>query len=144
MILISLALWYIVRVFVDAAGADFSFLLRQLEGVGSPRNYMPRNKIPADLRSLARGHTDLCIKVLAGIVSQEAVPAAARVQRRILLDRGWGKPPQAHTGVNGEGDIKVTIRHILEHIDEQPTTIAGEVVRHIDADATVEDQVDQS
>ena len=65
--------------------------LRQLEGVGSPRNHMPRNKIPADLRSLARGHTDLCIKVLAGIVSQEALPPAARVSAAgILLDRGWG------------------------------------------------------
>ena len=53
---------------------------------------MPRKKIPADLRSLARGHTELCIKVLAGIVSQEAVPASARVSAAgILLDRGWGK-----------------------------------------------------
>jgi hypothetical protein len=33
----------------------------------------------ATLRSLARGHTELCIKVLAGIVSQEANSPAARV-----------------------------------------------------------------
>jgi hypothetical protein len=106
---------------------------------------MPRKKISADLRSLARGHTELCIKVLAGMLSQEAVPAAARVSAAgILLDRGWGRAPQAIIGANGEGDIKVTIRHILEHIDETPITIAGEVVRDIDADATVEDQVDQS
>ena len=76
---------------------------------------MPRKKIPADLKSLARGHTELCIKVLAGIVSQEAVPAAARVSAAgILLDRGWGKPPQTHTGEDGEGDIRVTIRHIVD------------------------------
>jgi hypothetical protein len=31
----------------------------------------------------------------------------------ILLDRGWGKPPQAHTGEDGD-DIKVTIRTIIE------------------------------
>jgi hypothetical protein len=75
---------------------------------------MPRKKIPADLKSLARGHTELAIKTLAGMLSQAAVPAAARVSAAsILLDRGWGKPAQAHTGEDGE-DIKVTIRTILE------------------------------
>src|SRR6185436_9133119 len=54
-----------------------------------PRNYLPQKKIPADLRSLPRGHTELCIKVLAGIVSQEALPPAARVSAAsALLDRG--------------------------------------------------------
>jgi hypothetical protein len=70
------------------------------------------------LRSLARGHTELCIKVLAGIVSQEAVPPAARVSAAgILLDRGWGKPEQAHTGELG-GDLRVTIRQIIERAGE--------------------------
>jgi hypothetical protein len=65
--------------------------LRQQEGVDPPRKYLPRKKIPADLRSLARGHTEPCIKVLAGILSQEAAPAAARVSAAsALLDRGWG------------------------------------------------------
>ena len=40
---------------------------------------------------------------------------AARVQAvNILLDRGWGKPPQAHTGEN----ISVTIRQIVECGDD--------------------------
>jgi uncharacterized membrane protein YkgB len=57
-------------------------------------------KVTACLISLASGFrgTLLCAKVLAGIVSQEAVPAAARVAAAgILLDRGWGKAiqPQA-------------------------------------------------
>ena len=77
--------------------------------------------------------------MLAGIVSQEAVPPAARVSAAgILLDRGWGKATQAHTGENGEGDIRVTIRHILEHIDEKPVIIGGAAVRCIDADTTDE------
>jgi len=46
---------------------------------------LPRKKIPTDLRSLARGHTELCIKVLAGIVSQEAVPPAAHVSAAGIL-----------------------------------------------------------
>ena len=75
---------------------------------------MPRKKISADLRSLARGHTELCIKVLAGMVSQEAIPPAARVSAAgILLDRGWGKAPQPHTGEDDK-DICVTIRNIVE------------------------------
>src|SRR6185312_3704327 len=58
-------------------------------GVDPPRNYLPQKKIPADLRSLPRGRTELCIKVLAGIVSQEALPPAARVSAAsALLDRG--------------------------------------------------------
>jgi hypothetical protein len=35
--------------------------------------------VAAYLRSLARGRTELCIKVLAGIVNQGAVSPAARV-----------------------------------------------------------------
>ena len=75
---------------------------------------MPRKKIPADLRSLARGHTELCIKVLAGLVSQDAVPPAARVSAAgILLDRGWGRAPQPHTGEDDK-EIRVTIRNLIE------------------------------
>ena len=87
--------------------------LRQQEGVGPPRKPLPRKKIPANLRSLARGHTELCVKVLAGIVSQEAVPPAARVSAAgILLDRGWGRAPQPHAGEDGK-DIHVTIRKMI-------------------------------
>jgi hypothetical protein len=86
---------------------------RHQEGVGPPRKPLPRKKIPANLRSLARGHTELCVKVLAGIVSQEAVPAAARVSAAgILLDRGWGRAPQHHAGEDGK-DIHVTIRKMI-------------------------------
>jgi hypothetical protein len=75
-------------------------------------------RIPADLKSLARAHIELAIKVLAGMLSQEAVPAAARVSAAsILLDRGSGKPPQAHTGEDSQ-DIRVTIRQIVEHLDD--------------------------
>ena len=71
------------------------------------------------MRSLARGHTELCIKTLAGIVSQEASPAAARVSAAsALLDRGWGKAIQPHTGGEG-GDIHVVIRQILDGGDKE-------------------------
>jgi hypothetical protein len=68
------------------------------------------------MRSLARGHTALCIKTLAGIVSQEASPAAARVTAAgILLDRGWGKAEQPHTGPEG-GSIEFVIRRIVSEM----------------------------
>ena len=74
--------------------------------------------IRADLRSLARGHTALCIKVLAGLVSQEAIPPAARVSAAgILLDRAWGRAPQPHAGEDGN-DLRITIRQIVEGSDE--------------------------
>jgi hypothetical protein len=83
---------------------------RQQEGVDPPRKPLPRKKIPSDLRSLARGHTELCIKVLAGIVSLEPALSAACVSAAgILLDRGWGRAPQPHTG---EERIRVTIRNV--------------------------------
>ena len=49
----------------------------------------------ADIRSLARDQTELCIKVLKSIAAQTSAPAAARVAAvTVLLDRGWGKAIQ--------------------------------------------------
>ena len=31
-----------------------------------------------------------------------------------LLDRGWGKAQQPHAGADGDGDIRVTIRQIVD------------------------------
>jgi hypothetical protein len=56
----------------------------------------------------------LCIKVLAGIVSQEAIPPAARVSAAgILLERGWGRAAQVHSDADG-GPIQVIIRQIVD------------------------------
>jgi hypothetical protein len=30
-----------------------------------------------------------------------------------LLDRGWGRPPQVHSGEDG-GDLRITIRQIVD------------------------------
>jgi hypothetical protein len=69
-------------------------------------------RAPVDIRSLARSHTEIAIKVLAGI-AKDGTNEGARVAAAVaLLDRGWGKPPQAHTGEEGEGTIRVIIRDI--------------------------------
>jgi len=67
---------------------------------------------------LARSHTKIAIKVLAGIAKDGTNESARVAAACALLDRGWGKPPQAQTGENGEGGIEVIIRHIVEGRDE--------------------------
>ena len=79
-------------------------------------------KAPIDLRSLARSHTEMALRTLCGI-AQSGESEVARVNASIhILDRGWGKAPQAHTGENGEGSIRVVVRHILER-KQEPLTI---------------------
>lgn len=57
------------------------------------------SKAPAQIKSLARQHTETAINVLAGIMNQPASPENARVAAaNALLDRGWGKPTQPLSG----------------------------------------------
>src|SRR3954466_6615538 len=103
---------------------------------------MPRKRIPADLRSLARGHTALSIKGLAGIAQNGQTDAARVAAATALLDRGWGRPSQAHTGEDGEGDIKVVIRHIAEagSIKQQQTLQIDAVPAPVGTDDDTEDE----
>jgi len=74
----------------------------------------------------------MALNTLVGIARQTQSPPAARVAAATqILDRGWGKADQNHTV---DGDIKVTIRHILEHIDEKPVVIEGKEVLTIEAE----------
>jgi hypothetical protein len=71
-------------------------------------------RAPTDLRSLARAHTEMGLRVLCGIAQNSDSDNARVAAVALIWDRGWGKAPQAHTGADGEGDIRVTIRHIIE------------------------------
>ena len=82
-------------------------------------------KAPIDIRSLARQHTDTALRVLAQIASHGENEGARVAACAHLLDRGYGKAPQAHTGEDGEGDIRVTIRHIVQGITNAPATLAA-------------------
>jgi hypothetical protein len=76
------------------------------------------------LRSLARAHTQMGLKVLAGIASNENAPAAARVSAvALLFERGWGKATQLHAGEVGENEVRVAIRHITEGSRDVPQVI---------------------
>jgi hypothetical protein len=75
-------------------------------------------KATADIRSLARAQTALAIRTLTGVCGSKAAPAAARVSAAsALLDRGWGKPAQPHTGED-DTDIRITTRQIVEGGDK--------------------------
>ena len=78
-------------------------------------------KAPADLRSLARAHTELSIQTLAGIARNSTSRVSAA---QALLDRGWGRAPQQLVGEAG-GDIRVIIRQIFASSDEEEPPLLG-------------------
>jgi len=80
-------------------------------------------KAPSNIRSLARQWTETAVQQLGGIATNGDSDAARVAACVALLDRGWGKPPQTHTGEDGEGDIRVTIRHIIQGAIEPPKVI---------------------
>ena len=66
-------------------------------------------KAIADIRSLARAHTETAINVLAGIMNEKRAPASARVAAaQVLMDRGWGKAPSVMQGDEEGGPIVIT------------------------------------
>ena len=73
----------------------------------------PKKRLPMDLKSLARSYTKLAVQTLGGIAEASDSDAARVTASIALLDRGWGKPNQPHTGEEG-GDIQITIRTIME------------------------------
>jgi hypothetical protein len=85
---------------------------------------------PPNVSELARSHTRRAIQVLAKISYDEEQPGSTRVAAAsLLLERGWGKVPQAVTGADGDGGIEVIIRHLVE-----PAPEPAKVIGHDDDD----------
>ena len=64
-----------------------------------------------NLKSLARGYTEVCLRTLGGI-AKEGKQEAARVTAAVaLLDRGWGRPNQPHEA-KLEGSLEIILRDI--------------------------------
>ena len=87
------------------------------------------SKAPADLRSLARSHTELSIQTLAGIARNSTSDQARVSAAQALLDRGWGRAPQVLSGEDG-GAITVIIRQLVDIVEEpEPLLIEHETPR---------------
>ena len=80
--------------------------------LGSGRQAGVPNKATADVKALAREHGPAAIQELARLAT-EAMSEQARVAAiKELLDRGYGRAPQA---VTGEADGEpVVVKHIVE------------------------------
>lgn len=70
-------------------------------------------KASAEVRSLARAHTETAVSTLRGICTSKKAPASARVAAaEALLNRGWGKPKEFH-----ELDVSDQLAELLKAID---------------------------
>jgi hypothetical protein len=95
-----------------------------------------RNKVTAEVKDLARRYSDEAIRTLADImldgevildrfgIESPRTPAAARVAAaKELLDRAYGKAPQAITGEDGGAvkvDQEITIRFVHANAPRDP------------------------
>lgn len=70
---------------------------------GQSGNPTGRPKIIAEVRDLARAHTEDAIKALVRIVTSGESEAARVSAAQALLDRGWGKPSQS-IDIGGQQD----------------------------------------
>jgi hypothetical protein len=81
-------------------------------------------KTLTEIRSLARSHTRTALSVLVGVMRSKDATAAARVSAaNAILDRGWGKAPQAiETGDGGA----LEVIHRIERVIVYPENPDGE------------------
>jgi hypothetical protein len=71
-----------------------------------------------EIRSLARSHTRSALNVLVGIMSSQDATAPARVSAaNAILDRGWGKAPQA---IQNGDDGALKLIHRIERVIVHP------------------------
>jgi hypothetical protein len=65
--------------------------------------------------------------VLSGIAQNGESESARVAAANILLDRGWGKPPQEHAAEGG-GEIHVVIRNITAEMAQERRALQIEAV----------------
>jgi len=87
---------------------------------GQSGNPGGRPKTIAEVRDLARVQTPAAIEALAQIATSGESEAARVSACTALLDRAWGKSPQAHTGEGGEGPVAVKHSEIVFRVVHPP------------------------
>jgi hypothetical protein len=76
---------------------------------GISGNPSGRPKVAAEIRSLAQQHGREAFERIVYLAASDDERIALAASQEIL-NRAYGKPPQAHAGEDGEGPV----RHILE------------------------------
>jgi hypothetical protein len=78
---------------------------------------------------LARSHTEMAIRTLAGIAQNGKSEAAQVSAAELLLARGWGRVPVAHTDTGGDdGDGRITV--VITYGDREPQLIEQPAREH--------------
>ena len=78
---------------------------------------MTKRKREIDLKSLARGYTEVSIRTVAGL-AKDASDEGVRLQaNKLLMERGWGRPAQTHEHT-GEGGGAIVVRVVYGEDDE--------------------------
>lgn len=86
---------------------------------GSGRVKGTPNKVTQDIRAAAQVYTAQALETLARIMTSGRVEASRVAACKELLDRAYGKAPQALTGADG-GALSVLTRIVHEH---QPAVV---------------------
>lgn len=68
-----------------------------------------RPKAMAEVRDHARKYTREAIETLVEAMRRGETHSARITAAQVLLDRGWGKAPQAVTGEDGTGPVTITL-----------------------------------
>ena len=64
------------------------------------------NKITNDIRAMAQVHGPAALATLVELMNHGEMEGTRRAAASDLLDRGYGKAPQAMTGEGGAGPVK--------------------------------------
>lgn len=72
------------------------------------------NKATREIKALAQKYTNEALKTLVQVMQTSESDQARVSAARELLDRGYGKSPQAVTGEGGEGPVTVVIRKFTD------------------------------
>ncbi len=82
---------------------------------------MPR--AVTEIKSLARSHTRTALNVLVGVMrNTEATPPARIAAANAILDRGWGRAPQA---IQNGDDGALELIHRIERVIVHPENVSG-------------------
>jgi hypothetical protein len=78
------------------------------------------SKTLVEIRSLARSHTRTAINALVGVMRSRKATHAARVSAaNAILDRGWGRAPQAlENGEDGALELVHRIERVIVHPED--------------------------